>query len=362
MRYFVLFLSLIFIGKTKIAAQQDLSTNLGLYENGVLDGNWTAGTTTAQLEFSLCNNGSGDRGNYSIRPLISCGSSGTGALTFAATQTHLPAGWTVLSNTGGAIRLSNGTSPIIDGECYVAMLDIVVPSNTPTAIVVFSVNMGCANGVAPGNTPAGCSDPLPGNDNAPPIPAQVSSTVPLRLINFSATEKNCVLSFNWKTADEQNTSHFDLEQSADGISFRKAGTVLAQGNGSGQDYSYLATQDNTTVYYRLKMVDMDGAFKYSNVLRFTTGCNVNQQYFKVYPNPAQSDKPLSVTYKVNYRGKALLAVTDAVGRRVFAQQLEISGPVSQTIQLPVLGAGTYHVQLADNTGTNIMPSQKIIVQ
>jgi hypothetical protein len=96
------------------------------------------------------------------------------------------------------------------------------------------------------------------------------STLPITLINFNAkaNPKNEV-TISWQTEQEINASHFDIETSADGTSWKKITTLRASGNSSTTlKYDYLdtrATRFNGTIYYRLKSVDIDGSSKYSDI-------------------------------------------------------------------------------------------------
>jgi uncharacterized repeat protein (TIGR01451 family) len=109
--------------------------------------------------------------------------------------------------------------------------------------------------------------------NAPVITNTANTTillapVPLTLLSFrgmtDASGKNALLS--WETAEERNTSYFEVQSGTDGIRFEPAGTVRAQGSGNG-NYRYLKSLQQDLTYFRLKMVDIDGAFTYSPVVK-----------------------------------------------------------------------------------------------
>jgi hypothetical protein len=94
------------------------------------------------------------------------------------------------------------------------------------------------------------------------------TVVPLTLITFTGIQKNTNAILNWKTTNEINTSHFDIEKSSNGINFIKIGKVYSNTFSSFEnDYQY---QENNLVtgqyYYRLKMVDKDGKSTFSPVV------------------------------------------------------------------------------------------------
>ena len=92
--------------------------------------------------------------------------------------------------------------------------------------------------------------------------------LPMELISFSAKTYKESLEFIWITASEVNSSYFVLEASPDGTVFYPIGKLKAAGNSSvNTKYVYKTSAQKTeTAYYRLKLVDMDGAFIYSSII------------------------------------------------------------------------------------------------
>lgn len=93
-------------------------------------------------------------------------------------------------------------------------------------------------------------------------------SLPVELLSFTGSKQNEGNYLNWNTASEVNNSHFDIQVSDDGVVWRTIGSV--QGNGTSMDennYGFLDQNSNgTVVYYRLKQIDFDGSFAYSNVI------------------------------------------------------------------------------------------------
>src|SRR5258708_16356510 len=101
------------------------------------------------------------------------------------------------------------------------------------------------------------------NDNGP---------LPVRLILFNAKcEVNKVL-LTWKTAQEQNSSHFDIERSNDGIRWTVIGNLPAAGN-SGSERSYSFTDNNSVQnsLYLIAEYDLEGSMQYTST--FLTSCD-----------------------------------------------------------------------------------------
>jgi len=111
------------------------------------------------------------------------------------------------------------------------------------------------------------------------------ATLPITLINFSGKLQGDNSLLSWSTSSEQNTHHFDVEKSSDGVNYRKIGEVKAVGySNSTSNYSLLdkefALDKN---YYRLKTVDNDNKTKIGDVVILRNIKNL--QSFVVVNNP-----------------------------------------------------------------------------
>lgn len=96
-----------------------------------------------------------------------------------------------------------------------------------------------------------------------------SQVVPVVLTSFKASvqKKNNVV-LNWATATETNNRFFEVEQSTDGINFSFISRIAGKGNTSSiTKYSMTDSYVSAgTKYYRLKQVDLDGKFTYSEII------------------------------------------------------------------------------------------------
>ena len=89
------------------------------------------------------------------------------------------------------------------------------------------------------------------------------------MLYFSGKTVNKTNVLTWATATEQNNSGFEVERSTDGTSFIKIGLVHGAGNSTSQkEYSFTDSRviANRTTYYRLKQIDLDNQFEYSNII------------------------------------------------------------------------------------------------
>jgi hypothetical protein len=153
-----------------------------------------------------------------------------------------------------------------------------------------------------------------------------NSALPLTLTTFSATTINQNIKTIWQTASEQNTSHFNIQRSSDGIAFATIGTVSALGSGA-NNYSFIDEHPNYGInYYRLQSMDKDGSFVYSKTVSATI---TDKRYFSIVPNPARDfatinfSKPVENTSVRVYdiTGKPLMV--NAVPRNTTSYKLNV---------------------------------------
>lgn len=94
-----------------------------------------------------------------------------------------------------------------------------------------------------------------------------SVTLPITLLTFDGRLDKKTIPLTWTTAQELNSSYFEIEKSTDGSNFHDLAKVGAAGSSFVQrDYHYVDVKVNELNYYRLKMVDIDGRFEYSKTI------------------------------------------------------------------------------------------------
>ncbi|MDA0194525.1 MAG: T9SS type A sorting domain-containing protein [Bacteroidetes bacterium] len=117
------------------------------------------------------------------------------------------------------------------------------------------------------------------------------TALPVELIAFTGliTERGEAI-LNWSTAQEINNDYFEIQRSRDGYEFEVIGSVTGAGSTDRRvDYSFIDTHPYFGLsYYRLKQVDFDGQFEYSNVI-WTNNTSLREGIeVSVFPNPAES--------------------------------------------------------------------------
>lgn len=281
--------------------------------------------------------------SYKLRPQISVPSS---ISRIASTGHVLPPGWIINANTGSVIRLSNGTDnvpPISARTLLIALEGVAIGS--PSTI---SGNLFFSNGVAPGSA---SGTALPGDltaDNTSTTTIEVNGTAPVLLSELSAALSECRPSLRWSTTSELNSSHFDIERAteADGL-WTRIGSLAAQGNSTratryGFDDNSLPLSARK-VLYRLRMVDRDGQYRYSQILPVSLNCKVIG--VQVFPNPVR-DGRLQVSIS-GAEGDVQATVRSLSGQLMTARTLRAG---TSSLDVSGLAAGVYLLDLRFRDG------------
>lgn len=94
-----------------------------------------------------------------------------------------------------------------------------------------------------------------------------TGTVAVNMASFNGSVAPAGVNLAWKTASEQSFREFQVEYGTNGTGFERIGTVVAKNSPAGSGYSFLHRVNYTGgVYYRLKMVNVDGSSRYSDVV------------------------------------------------------------------------------------------------
>lgn len=182
-----------------------------------------------------------------------------------------------------------------------------------------------------------------------PFGLQPAFALPITLSHFSANklgERSTKL--DWRTSSEINSSHFEIQRSVDGIEWAHLGDVAAAGNStSTRSYDFiddklpLGRSKNQIFYYRLRMVDQDGAFKYSDIRGVNFNIN-DRGDVSIYPNPAAQFFNLDLTgIDFSIDEKATVFIYDMSGKLV--RQKDIIGSGIEPINVSELPAEAYNV-------------------
>lgn len=171
--------------------------------------------------------------------------------------------------------------------------------------------------------------------------------LPITLVSFKGNQNGNAIHLNWKVADEINLSHYELEQSTNGINFTKIATIAA-----GKTlYSFIdknISYFSNKYYYRLKIVDSDGKFSYSIIVSIIIK---GKQSMSISPNPAKNYITVS-----GLKGIGKITIFNSSGISVFVANTSAS---LITIPLSKIAAGLYIVRFTDG---KISSDKKLIIE
>jgi hypothetical protein len=182
-----------------------------------------------------------------------------------------------------------------------------------------------------------------------------SLPVPVVMTGFNAERMGNDGLLTWTTASEINSSLFVVERSINASSYTTVGKVKASGNSNDvKSYNFVdgniseLFKQTNTIYYRLKMVDMDASFAYSNVATINGKAKV-ESGLTVSPNPFTSD--INLTMNSTVSGNAVVEIADVQGKVISTRTVTVSnGQVSLT-DLSSANSGIYFVNLKMNGET-----------
>ena len=180
-----------------------------------------------------------------------------------------------------------------------------------------------------------------------------AEVLPLRLLNFKGNYNNRANILTWATSNEVNTSSFEIERSIDGQSFYSIGSVASlNSNSAVKTYNFTdANLTSTfTFYYRIKMIDADGAFAYSSVVKLN---KAGKAIFQVQPNPIENS-----TVKVYGSNMKQAKIIDMNGKVLLNQP--ISNPEQASFIMNNIAKGVYMINVISTDG--ISQTDKFIVK
>lgn len=183
------------------------------------------------------------------------------------------------------------------------------------------------------------------------------SAVPVTLNSFTAAQNGNSNLLKWQTSQESNSSYFGIERSNDGSNFVEVGRVNAAGNSSLiSNYQFTDKQPvNGTNFYRLRVVDKDHSFKFSEVVSVK---NTVASKLNLYPNPAKSMVTVELQ-SVKAEG-VQLSVTNAAGAKVISMETKlINGLNKINVDVSKLPNGIYYLNIQSEGRNEIQKFSKL---
>lgn len=192
------------------------------------------------------------------------------------------------------------------------------------------------------------------NADRRPFSLFLQQPLPIKLSLFDVVKYDATSAkIDWKSAKEVNSDFFDLERSEDGVSWTQVTTIKAAGNTSNtQEYSYIDSNlpgtrtSNKIFYYRLRMVDLDGSFAYSDVRGVNFTRSKAEEYLTVYPSPTANRLNIDMSSFTLDNGDISLEIYDQLGKRVMTK--DIIGTGIELIDVSDLPASVYVLKVTQD--------------
>jgi hypothetical protein len=185
--------------------------------------------------------------------------------------------------------------------------------------------------------------------------------LPVELASFTGVSVNAGVQLNWKTSNEVNNNGFEIQRKSND-SWQKIGFVPGHGNSNSiKSYSYFdkSAANGSTLLYRLKQIDNNGNFKYSNSIEIII---VPSEFglYQNYPNPFNPST--SIRYSVSKKSFVKLSVYDLLGKEVNSLVHGVKDQGSYVVEfngsnLPS-GVFTYRIEIIPDDGSNIFIAVK----
>ncbi|MFK7810128.1 MAG: T9SS type A sorting domain-containing protein, partial [Saprospiraceae bacterium] len=184
------------------------------------------------------------------------------------------------------------------------------------------------------------------------------ASLPVELIRFVAKMNDCKAVLDWEAGSEENFSHYEIEKSSDGRNFTRIGQVASLNNTAELKYNFEDATPNARNYYRLKMMDLDFTFEYSNVVVVEANCGTAEM--KLYPNPVTFNDVLTIDLQTQF-DEAELVITDLRGKvvRQFTASTQ-RGP--NTLRLDISGLPTGQYFMYNQLEREVVPVKFVIMK
>jgi hypothetical protein len=182
--------------------------------------------------------------------------------------------------------------------------------------------------------------------------------LPVELISFSASYTNAATLLSWQTASETNSDAFIVERSENGNDFLEIGRLKAAGNSMDiRNYQYKDSQPlDGTNYYRLKQIDLDGSYTYSNLR--SVQAKASKPILQVNPVPVRQGEKIYVSLKGEAVSSVKLIVRSMNGNVLMEENISFSDNTSIHLQTHLLRPGIYLLQIVSTSGFH---SAKVMV-
>ncbi len=194
------------------------------------------------------------------------------------------------------------------------------------------------------------------NDGFAMITSKPAISLPVTWLSVLAELSNNMVKVVWQTSSEMDNDYFEVERSTNLVDFTTVARVDGQGDTdivqSYHAYDYEPIYG--VAYYRIKQVDFNGEYTYSDLVRVDYQIENNDCH--LYPNPYVSDK-LYANIPITYQGQTIhIKLLDVTGKIVTSSDVPFSKVIDLTSLVERKPQGPYIVQIeaGSNTSTHLL--------
>jgi hypothetical protein len=191
------------------------------------------------------------------------------------------------------------------------------------------------------------------------------NSLPVELVAFTARNTAEGVQLTWRTASEQNNAGFEVQRRSENRGASAEWQVLGFVRGAGttaeaQSYTFLDKSASGKVQYRLKQIDFDGQFEYSNVIEVDAGLPKVFALEQNYPNPFNPST--TIRYQLPVASEVKLEVYDVLGKKIatLVNERQSAGSYQVVWNASGLSSGTYFYRL--QAGTFVETKKMIMVK
>jgi hypothetical protein len=183
----------------------------------------------------------------------------------------------------------------------------------------------------------------------------VSGNVPVELISFSASIKENSITLSWTTATETNNRGFEIQRQNENNPWLTIGFIQGKGTSTEvQSYSFI--DENLTPgkhSYRLKQIDFDGRFEYSNIVNVKIGLPLSFELSQNYPNPF--NPTTTINFTLPEKTNVSLKIYNILGSQVteILNEVKDAGSYSVNFNAQGLSSGIYIYKISTGSGKEI---------
>jgi hypothetical protein len=185
------------------------------------------------------------------------------------------------------------------------------------------------------------------------------SLLPLQLISFGGSFRNNNATLTWEVENLQNFNHFELERSNNGSTYTAIASKLPMGDPAArttyQHIDDLSANTGRSFYYRLKMIDNDGRYTYSNIILIRKEDKAISD-LRINPNPIIAGTATTIRFEATTRALVEFRVVDMSGRIVLTQQNNAAEGANSVplLNLERLQPGMYILQMLNGNEKQVV--------